>query len=159
MRKLKTVHDDAGQALIETVIAVPLLLLILLAATEFTRATYAAIEVSNSARAAAQYAAMNGGAAGDAAGIQTAAQIDSPNLVTNVTATVTSDTCVCSNAESTVTTNCNANPNPPTCTAGGHLMETVTVTTQANFTPLMTWGGAIPSSLTLHGFDQEMVLQ
>lgn len=148
---------EAGQALVETAVTVPLLLLILVAAVEFARATYAAIEVSNSARAAAQYAAMNGGETADQPGIQNAAQIDSPNLVTGVTATITSDTCVCSNKETTVTSNCHTNP--PTCTAGGHIMETVTVTTQATFTPLMSWGGVIPSSLTLNGFDQEMVLQ
>lgn len=147
---------DAGQSLIEAAVSVPLLLLILVAATEFTRATYAAIEVSNSAKAAAQYAAMNGGATSDTTGILNAAQIDSPNLLSAVTANVTSDTCVCSGAESTIVA-CNpASGNA--CPAGQHVMETVTVTTQATFRPLMTWGGVIPSSLTLNGYAQQMVL-
>lgn len=149
-------ESDAGQALIETAVSVPLLLLILLAAAEFARATYAAIEVSNSAKAAAQYAAMNGGAASDSIGIQNAAQIDSPNLVSGVTATVTGDTCVCSKNEGTAVS-CNP-PSGNVCPAGQSSMETVTVTTQATFTPLMTWGGVIPSSLTLHGYAQQMVL-
>lgn len=124
---LRRLRGDAGQALVETAVSVPLLLLILVGATEFARATYAAIEVSNSARAAAQYAAMNGGAAADATGVQNAAQVDSPNLVSAVTANVVGDTCVCSGAETT-TVSCDPTSGP-SCTTG-HVMETVTVTTQ-----------------------------
>lgn len=147
--------SEEGQALIETVLSVPLLLIVLLAGTEFARATYAAIEVSNAAKAAAQYAAMNGGATVDTGGIQAAAQNDSPNLANAVTATLSSDTCVCSGAESTTVT-CNPTSGPVCAT--GRVMETVTVTTQATFRPLMHWGNVIPMSLTLHGYAKEMVL-
>lgn len=155
MKFLKRLKGDRGQALVETAVSVPLLLLILIGATEFARATYAAIEVSNSARAAAQYAAMNGGATADASGIQNAAQGDSPNLLSAVTANVTSDTCVCSGAETTVVS---CNPSANLCGAGGHVMETVTVTTQATFSPLMSWGSSAAPSFTLNGYAQEMVL-
>ena len=53
---------EDGQALIETSISASLLILLMLGAVEFGRAAYVAIEVSNAARAAAQYGAMNGGA-------------------------------------------------------------------------------------------------
>ena len=147
--------NEDGQALIETALSVPLLLIVLLAGTEFSRATYAAIEVSNAAKAGAQYAAMNGGASADPNGIQNAAQNDSPNLANNVTATLSGDTCACSGAESTTVT-CNPTSGPVCAT--GRVMETVTVKTQATFTPLMHWGSVIPTSLTLHGYAQGMVM-
>jgi Flp pilus assembly protein TadG len=159
MKMLKNKREEeAGQALIEMVVSVPLLLLILIGAFEFARATYAAIEISNSARAAVQYAAMNGGFAADTGGVQNAAQIDSPNLVSAVTANVTSDSCACSGSESSGFS-CSNPPNNPVCPAGQHVMETVTVTTQATYIPLMRWGGTIPSSLTLNGYAQQMVLK
>lgn len=42
--------NEAGQALVELALAVPLLFMLLIGAVEFARVVYAAIEVSNAAR-------------------------------------------------------------------------------------------------------------
>jgi Flp pilus assembly protein TadG len=129
----------------------PLLLIILLGAVEFARFAYVAIEVSNSAKAAAQYAAMNGGASSDSSGVTTAAQNDSANLLApQVTATVVSSTCACSSAESTTVT-CTS-----TC-ASGRIFQTVTVQTSATYTPLVTLPG-FTSGITLNGKAKQLVL-
>lgn len=146
------VRED-GQALVELAVSMTLLLLIALGAVEFARLEYTAVEVSNAARAAAQYAAMNGGATGDSTAITHAAQNDSYDLGTSVTSTLVSDSCVCSSDETTAVT-CSAN----SCT-NSQLMETVTVTTQATYSPLFSLGGLLPSSgVTLKGYSQQMVL-
>jgi Flp pilus assembly protein TadG len=46
-----SVTEDAGQALLELALTVPLLVLILLGAAEFSRLAYAAVEVANAAKA------------------------------------------------------------------------------------------------------------
>lgn len=149
---------EGGQALVELAVTMPLLLLILFGAMEFARFAYVAIEVSNAARAAAQYAAMNGGAAADATGVTNAAQGDSQNLFTpKVTATVTGDTCVCSLNESSPVS-CKS-----TC-ATGRILETVTVQTSANYAPLFTVPSfssnvsSFSSGITMKGYAKQLVL-
>jgi Flp pilus assembly protein TadG len=151
-------QEESGSALVELALSVPLLSMILLGAGEFARVSYAAIEVTNAARAAAQYAATNGGATSDTGGMQTAAQNDAYNLGTTVTASVDSDTCVCSNAESTTVTCGTA-----TCSSG-HLLETIGIKTTATFNPLMSYGApiwqitGITGPFQLHGYSKQMVL-
>ena len=54
-------HDgESGQALVETAITIPLLLLFLLGAAELGQVTYGAINVSNAAKSASQYGAQMG---------------------------------------------------------------------------------------------------
>jgi Flp pilus assembly protein TadG len=147
--------------MVELALSVPLLLIVLLGAVEFARVTYVGIQVSNAARAAAQYAATNGGATTDSGGIQTAAQNDT-NLGSAVTATVTSDTCVCSGDETTAVT-CNPSNSNPVCPTGQHLMETVEISTTATYDPLMNYGGmfnmtGLTGPYTLHGYAKQMVL-
>jgi Flp pilus assembly protein TadG len=116
------------------------LTLILLGAAEFGRVAYAAVEVSNAARAGAAYAAQNGSTASDTTGIATAAANDAANL-TGLT-TTSSHSCVCSDGTSS------------TCTAGdcsaSHIEETVTVNTQVSFDPLIHLPG-LPTAFTLKG--------
>lgn len=73
-------RDDRGQALVETALVLPLLFLLLLGAAELGRVAYAAIEISNAARAGAQYGSQDAGTMGDTNGITTAAQNDASNL-------------------------------------------------------------------------------
>lgn len=152
------IASESGQALIETGISSFLLALLLLGAVELGTVTYASIEVSNSAKAAAQYATMNGGAwtsSGlDTVGMLSAAQADAGNLVSNVTfPTAPSYTCSCSGAG---TATCSTSP--PTGCAGSHLIVTVTVKTQGTYNPLIRfWNGF--TSITLNGYAQEEVLQ
>lgn len=145
------IGGESGSALVELALSVPLLSTLLLGAVEFGRVTYAGIEVSNAARAAVQYAATNGGSSADTGGIQNAAQNDSGNLGSSVTATVYSDTCVCSGSESTAHTCGTA------CPSGQFIMETITIQTSATFSPLVSIPG-IKGPFTLNGYAKQMVL-
>jgi Flp pilus assembly protein TadG len=150
--------SEAGQALVETALTMPLLILMLLGAVELGRVAFAAIEVSNAARAGAQYAAMNGGSYKDntsTGGIAQAAQYDAYNVwapqPTKFTVT-SSYGCVCSNGSSStcLSTDCSGGSN--------HLMATVTVVTQATFDPLIHFWG-LPNTFTLQGKAVQQVLQ
>lgn len=149
--------EEAGSAIVELALSTPLFALVLLGAAEFARVTYAAIEVTNAARAGAQYAAMLGGATGDTGGIQNAAQADAVELGSTVTTSVAADTCVCSGAEST-TVSCTS-----TCPTGQHIMETVTIQANATYYPLFSYKGIMPGvdmsgPFTLHGSAKQLVL-
>ena len=150
---------EAGQALVELAFTMPVLLLMLLGAIEFGQATYAAIEVSNAAKAAVQYAAMNGGAYYDSAGMTAAAQADGYDLNTllgtTITATAATPTCSCSLSTDTCTVN--AAPAPPTGCTNSHLFVTVNVTTTATFTPIVHFPG-LPTSFALTGSDTQEVI-
>jgi Flp pilus assembly protein TadG len=136
--------SESGQAIVEFALTMPVLVLLLLGAAEFGRVAYASIEVSNAAKAAAQYAAQGPGAAGDTAGMQAFAQADAANL-TGLTAT-SSFTCVCS--DGTATTCANAET---TCPGAGSSPETIiTVQTQASINPLIYVPG-LPKTYTLYG--------
>ncbi len=142
--------DDSGQALVELALSASLLFLILLGAVEFARATYAAIEVSNAARAAAQYGAANGGNTGDTTGMQNAAQADSFNLGTTVTL----------NGTPTVVNSCSDGGTYSATTGCGnnaHVMTLLTVRTQATFSPLIHFAG-LPTTFNLYGFAQQQVM-
>lgn len=146
--------DDRGQALIETAFAIPLLLSLLLGAAEFARFAYAAIEVSNAANAAVDYGASSHAAAGDwslsgstySGGIVNAAVADAGNL-SGLNVSSISQSCSCSNSSFTPTS-CSDNS---TCeTNNTSMVETLTVTTQATFDPLIHVPG-IPRSIGLSG--------
>jgi Flp pilus assembly protein TadG len=80
-------RKEHGQALVETAVAFPLLLAILLGTAEIARMTYVATTVSNAALAGVQYAAMSGGQLNQRL-IQEAAQ-DDAGLPLTTTYTVT----------------------------------------------------------------------
>ena len=143
-------ENESGQALVELALSMSLLFLILLGAVEFARATYAGIEVTNAARAAVQYGAMNGGATWDTSGMLAAAQNDSANLGTTVTIVGTPATSFACSDGSTY--------NATTFCGSATVFETLTVQTQTTFFPLIHAVG-LPTSFTLHGYAQEMVLQ
>src|SRR5512143_1460633 len=54
-------RSDSGSALVESALTVPVIFMLLLGAVEMGDFAYRATEMTNAARAAAQYAAMNGG--------------------------------------------------------------------------------------------------
>jgi Flp pilus assembly protein TadG len=152
-------RDDAGQALVEVAISVPLLLLLLLGAEEFARIAYASIEVSNAASAAALYAASSRGNAANSTNISAMALNDAANLGAGtggaVTVTNISTSCTCANTAYTPTS-CTDNT---TCTNNNTAMvETVTVNTQVTYKPLISYVGlgnsgwfSGPSTMTLKG--------
>ncbi|HEY6491091.1 MAG: TadE/TadG family type IV pilus assembly protein [Terracidiphilus sp.] len=150
---------ESGQALIETALSSLFLMLLLLGAVELGMVAYAAIEVANSAKAAAQYAAMNGGAwtatGLDRVGMLAAAQADAGNLVSNISfQTAPTYACRCTGAG---TADCATSP-PTGCTAS-HLLVTITVRTQAIYRPLIQLPGSGFTTVTLHGAAQQEVLQ
>src|ERR1700739_1039098 len=85
-RRTNRLSDESGQAFIELALTVPFLVLLLLGAAELARVAYMAIELSNAAKAAVQYGAQNPTTAVDVSGMQTAAQLEAPDL-SNVNST------------------------------------------------------------------------
>lgn len=136
---------EAAQSLVELALVFPLFTMIVLGATEFARFAWASIEVSNAARAGAQYGAQSHVTASNTAGIQTAALNDGVNL-TGLTVT-SSQYCVCSTAESTTITCSTGLTN---CASPNTLIAYVQVSTTATVTPVVHYP-TLPSSLTLHG--------
>ncbi|MDR3739536.1 MAG: TadE/TadG family type IV pilus assembly protein [Terracidiphilus sp.] len=145
---------ESGQALVEMSIAIPLLFVLLLGAAEFARFAYAAIEVSNAANAAVDYAGSSPTAAADwslsgstySGGIVTAATADAANL-SGMTVTSISSTCSCANSSYTPTS-CTDNS---TCTTNStSMIQAITVKTQATYDPLIYVPGG-PKTITLYG--------
>ena len=148
-------RQDSGQALIETAITLPLLLLLMLGGVEFARLTYAAIEVSNAAKAAVAYGAQNVVTASDTNGIQAAAQMDAGNL-SSITTTVTSPpSCSCVTSGVAISDSCS----DTTCAiAGGYLQQTLQVTTSTTIDPIIHLPG-LPTTFTLRGYANQVVMQ
>jgi Flp pilus assembly protein TadG len=137
--------EESGQSLIEVAVSLPLLLTLLIGSAEFARLAYAAIEVSNAAKAGVQYGAQNSVTAGDTAGIQTAASNEAANLQ-NVTATGSKAyTCTDGSAYSAATQ----------CPSS-FVETTLTVTTSTTYDPLIHLPG-FPGSMTLRGHAAQKV--
>jgi len=155
---------DSGQALVETAVSLSFLIFLLIGAVELGRVTYASVEVSNAARAATQYACMNGGVfilsstnvlSTDNAGMLNAAKADaleisgiSANSLTLTPAPTISAVC----ADGTGQTS-----SPVAGACGKQFMFiTVTANTQATFDPLIHLPGF--TTITLHGQSVQQVL-
>ncbi|HLY42548.1 MAG TPA: TadE/TadG family type IV pilus assembly protein [Terracidiphilus sp.] len=140
---------EDGQALVELALTMPLLIVILVGAAEFARATYAGIEVSNAARAAVQYGAMTGGHLSDTNGMTNAIQNDSFNLGTTVT--------ISSGFPTSSTICSDGSKYSGGCTAPAGPITTLSVKTQTTFKPLIQLPG-LSGGITMYGFAQEEVL-
>lgn len=139
---------ECGQALIETAVTLPLLLLLLGGAIEIGRAAYASIEVSNAALAGVEYGTQNSQTAADTSGIQTAASNDAQNITLGTT--TVSHSCICSNGS--------ASTCQPTDCSGANIETILTVQTQASFDPGFHLPG-LPTSVSLNGQASQKVLQ
>jgi Flp pilus assembly protein TadG len=150
--------SEEGASLIELALSMSFFTLLLLGAAELGIVIYASVEVSNGARAACQYGAMNGGTGApgsmDTAGMLNAANADAVNLP--LTSPLTFSTgypaasCTCSNGVGTSTCT------PGDC-PGAQIQETVTVKLQTTVNPGIHLPG-LPTTFTLYGYDQELVL-
>jgi Flp pilus assembly protein TadG len=141
--------NDDGQAVVEMVLVMPLLLLLFLGAVEFGRVFYAGIEVTNAAQAGAAYGAQNHALAGDITGIKAAAVKDGGNLdrfdSNWTTGSEVTPSTICGSSYS------DQNPLANTCTtAVPGLIEYVQVNTQVTMQSLFCIYG-FPTSYTLHG--------
>jgi len=152
-------NREEGQALIETAVSMSLLVLLMLGAVEFGRLAFAAIEVNNAAKAAAQYGSQSHATALDQAGMQQAAQNEYSNL-TGLSLLSPSGTngysCTC--ADTGLAASCTSNSiSSPVC-PGSYVEVTLLVQTQTSFDPLIHVPG-LPRSYNLVGTAKQKVLQ
>jgi Flp pilus assembly protein TadG len=145
------IRDDRGQAFVELALVLPIFILLLVGAAEVGRIAFAAIEVSNAARAGVSYGAQNHATASDSSGIQTAAIQDGPDL-TDLQAVAT-QACTCSSGSAITCANAGTN-----CLAPNRIIEYVQVQTSAVVGTVFKFPG-IPSSITLRGYAMMRVEQ
>src|ERR1700722_10187955 len=148
-------RNKCGSAIVETALTFPIFIAMLLGAVQLGEVAYASVEVTNAARAAAQYAAMNGGGYNDSTGITSAATSDAFNATASngLTANATTS-CVCSDGSA-----CTHTAGVYTCSAKP--VVTVSVTTSATFHALVHLnipGFSLGPTYTLQGYAQEEVL-
>jgi Flp pilus assembly protein TadG len=140
---------ETGNALVELAVALPLLVLTLIGTTDFARVFYMSIELTNAARAGAQYGAFSPGHSTNVAVMQSTAT--AAVNITGVTATA-AQLCQCATDSGTFSPTTPANScttaAATACTGGTHRVMTVTVTTTKTFTTLVNFIG-IPSTLNL----------
>jgi hypothetical protein len=126
---------------------------------EIARIAYAAIEVSNAAKAAVQYGSSSAGASADAAGMLTAAKSDANDLQNGGSSIISFPnapvvTGICSDG-----TGCTGSGNTclPTDCSTSHIELILTVTTQATISSPLKLPG-LPTTFTLNGRAQEKVV-
>lgn len=136
-------RGEAGQALVELALVVPLLTLVFVGAAEVGRIAYAAIEVNNAARAGVAYAAQSHTTASDIANITLAAQKEAPDV--SVMTVTESNACTCSDGTSITCSTAGAN-----CLSPARIIEAVQVNTSATINTAFHFPG-IPNSITLRG--------
>ena len=148
--------NQSGQALIEMAITLPVLVLLLLGAGEFARVAYAAIEISNAAKAAVEYGTQNSATMGDnpinypsGSGQLTAAENEAPGLNLTLTSSITT---VCSDGSTydSGTNQCAG--------ATAHVEDILTVQTSTTFDPLIYIPG-LPKTFTLYGNASQKCLE
>jgi Flp pilus assembly protein TadG len=167
-------HGDRGSALVELALIAPLFIALIVAGAELGRLAYAAIEVSNAARAGVAYGAQNHATAAEtgtiASGINDAIDQTAVNEAANVAdMTATSSTsCICQTVNTATgavtTTSISCGTAGTTCgesTTTGKVnvvVEYVNVSTQATVSTLFRYPG-LPASFTLNGSAQMRVGQ
>lgn len=148
-RGVRSARSDSGSSLIELALMMPIFSIILIGSAEFARLAYASIEVTNAARAGAQYGGQTHGTAADSTGMQNVAAAAGPN-VTNMQATAATY-CTCSDGTSITCTDAGT-----TCNA--RITEYVQVNTSASITSIFRIPG-LPSTYTLTGVAVQRVEQ
>jgi Flp pilus assembly protein TadG len=150
---------EEGQALVETALSMTVLILMMLGAVEFGQLAFSAIALSNAAKAAALYAAQSPATATDLTGIRLAAQSEypTPSELTLVSPTAASGyACTCAGTGTSVSCTTNS-VSAPAC-PNSYMEVTVTVQTQATFTPGIHLPG-LPTSYQVKGTAKQKVLQ
>ena len=145
----KRMRGDAGQSLVELALIVPVFAVLILGAVELGQLVYAAIEVSEAARAGVAFGAQSAAASAQTAAIEQAAINDAAD-VTGLTATATTF-CSCSNATSAPVIQVPCGTAIATCgAANASVVNYVQVNTTATITPLIHLPG-IPVGYPLFG--------
>jgi Flp pilus assembly protein TadG len=141
---------QAGMAMIEFALVLPLLMLLLLGAVEIGRLAYFAIEVGNAAHAGAQFGALSLTNAVNTTGMSNAATDDGQNSISTLTINGAQTVCTCWNGSTQV-------PSPAThaacgtaCTTGGRSITYVRVSVQGTIPALFDYGAlGLPNSWTV----------
>jgi Flp pilus assembly protein TadG len=128
---------------VELALMFPIFILLLIGAAEFGRLAYAAIEISNAARAGASYGSLTHITASDFPNIVAIAKKDAANL-TGVTATAV-NSCACSSGGTIVCSTALT-----TCPSPARIIEYVKVNTSATVDPLFHYPG-LPRTFALTG--------
>lgn len=134
---------ERGQSLVETAIAMPLLLAVVLGIADLGYMAYCFVLVGNAADAGVHYAAQSVTTAGDTAGIQNAVNNDAGTM-SNITVS-SSFACTCSDGTTAITCT-----NFAACADPHRVITVVTVTTQKSINALIPWS-SLPGSVTMHG--------
>ena len=141
---------DAGGALIELALVLPVLVLIFVGTIDFGRVFYTSQSLTNAARAGVQYGSHSAARSADIPGMENTAETatSTPGIVATATRL-----CQCANdagdfSPTTPADDCSS-PQATACPSG-HRVVTVTVTTTKTFNTLMAGG--------LPGFLQSMPL-
>jgi|GEM_PF-1222388 hypothetical protein len=165
----QTRRSESGSALVETALIFPVLLLLLLGAVELGDISYRATEMSNAARAAAQYAAMNGGAFTDCNGTFAGGTCNAgTGIVDAAKADAPWSSSQCSNFAVSAISSCSCS-NSSVCASGagyscgtGKPIVTVTVTTTASCGGIVSAVNVFKANnntFNLQGYAQQEVLQ
>ena len=139
---------EAGAALVELAVTMPLLLLVMIGTIDFARVFYMAIELTNAARAGAQYGAANNARASETPpmpNVVAAAYAAAPNI--SPSAIEAARSCQCAPDDGTgfpyASAVCTG-----TCPINQHLVVSVTVTARQTFTTISMFPG-IPHTMAL----------
>jgi Flp pilus assembly protein TadG len=150
---------EAGQALLEFALLLPVLCLLGVGVVELGRAAFITIVVTNAATAGVEYGSQNGTTASDINGMQTAATNDSTNNVIGGTMSATASFgCYCDTGSGVSCTYVAGGQNSSscgnilsTCSSGNdQIVECVQVVTQDNYSPLFHYPG-LPTSYQANG--------
>jgi Flp pilus assembly protein TadG len=140
-------RSEAGAALVELALALPVVVVVFVATIDFARVFYTSMALTDAARAGAQYGSLNAANSGDIPGMKAAAE-----SATNTTGILATPTRLCQCATDIGTfgdtspfNTCGAT----SCSGGQHLVVTVTVTTTKDFTTVITGFPSIPSLVHL----------
>lgn len=144
-RQKRSPNAQAGVALVEVALVVPLLLLLLIGLVETGRFAYFSILVGNAARAGVQYGSRY---SADNAGMINAAEADAQPIAATINVQP-GNYCYCWDGSSAPP----VNPASPcttvlTCPAGTHQLTYVTVTVSGTFSSLFQYPG-LPRTLTI----------
>ena len=141
-------RSETGSALVELAVALPMLMLLLVGTADFARVLYMTIELTNAARAGAQFGATDVGSSVDGAGIQSTAAAAAPDVVPLVTSVnpLATAACMCATDSGTFSGggSCYAN-----CGSSGHMVIFVQADASKTFTTIAGIPG-VPRTLNVH---------